>query len=172
MKKILNISIFSFLLLLHLTSVYAAGETPFPADWKSWTHVDTPLTRIGALPGCDADVSSLPSIYQDTVETYCTVRPQGPGAVDVLVKPSIIANYKVRNGKMAEGSSMILHLKELGLLFVTGHKNGEPMYAIYKEDGTDATDANPESFLSTQACKACHSGYQAFCVNGQCGAAK
>ncbi len=67
---------FTFFFLAPLVSVQAAGETPFPTDWKSWTHVDTALTSIGALPGCEADVSALPAIYQKTVEDYCAVRPQ------------------------------------------------------------------------------------------------
>lgn len=148
----------------------AAGETPFPADWKSWTSVTTTLTTIGALPGCDADVSSFPPIYQETVETYCPVRPEGPGAVAVLVKPDALASYKVRDGKLVEGSNMILHLKDLQLLFVTGHKNGAPAYAVFKEDGTDATGA--DGILSANTCRVCHTGYGAFCNNGQCGAAK
>ncbi len=67
---------------------------------------------------------------------------------------------------------MILQLKELGLLFVTGHKTGQAQYAVYKEDGTDVTEANSESILSANFCRACHTGYAAFCVNGQCGAAQ
>ena len=66
---------------------------------------------------------------------------------------------------------MILHLKELGLLFVTGHAGGEAKYAVYKEDGTDLTDPDPDSILGVNTCRNCHSGYEAFCVNGQCGAA-
>ncbi|MCF6280956.1 MAG: hypothetical protein L3J28_01910 [Candidatus Polarisedimenticolaceae bacterium] len=149
---------------------YAAGETPFPADWKSWTSVTTTLTTIGALPGCDADVSSFPPIYQETVETYCAVRPQGPGAVAVLVKPDAMASYTKRDGKLVEGSNMILHLKELQLLFVTGLNNGAPAYAVFKEDGTDATGA--DGILSANTCRVCHTGYGAFCVNGQCGTLK
>ncbi len=79
-------------------------------------HVNTALTGIGALPECDADVSSLPAIYQVTVETYCAVRPQGPGAIDVLVRPSSMSNYKLRNGKRAESTNMILQLKDQGLM--------------------------------------------------------
>ena len=50
-------------------SAFAGANTPFPADWKSWAPMNTTLTGIGALPGCEADVSKLPPIYQKTVET-------------------------------------------------------------------------------------------------------
>lgn len=168
--KLLIKSTFSFYLFFSISSTFAAGEISFPSDWKSWQSVTTPLTQIGALPGCDADVSSLPVIYQVTVESYCAVRPQGPGAVDVLVKPTSMASYKLRDGKLEQGPNMILQLKDLGLLMVTGHDNGEAKYAVFKEDGTDVSESNPESILSPEFCRSCHTGYAAFCVNGQCGA--
>ena len=146
----------------------AAGDAPYPADWRSWVSVSTPLTSIGALPGCDADVSSLPPIYQETVETYCGVRPEGPGAVAVLVEPSKTKNYEAKDGNMADGASIILHLKDMGVLFVTGHKQGEAVYSVFKEDGTDITATDPSSPLSVETCATCHSGYEAFCVKGQC----
>jgi len=170
MKKTVHILSTLVFSLFVMSSAQAAGETPFPADWKSWRSVTTTLTTIGALPGCDADVSSFPPIYQETVETYCAVRPQGPGAVGVLVKPNVMDSYKSRDGKMADGSTMVLHLKDLKLLFVTGYKGGKPVYGVYKEDGSDATAA--DGILSANTCRVCHSGYQAFCSNGQCGALK
>ena len=161
------------LILLFSTSLaHAASETPFPADWKSWQAASTPLTAIGALPGCSADVSSLPPIYQETVETYCSVRPEGPGAVAVLVKASAFDTFKARKGAYPDGSNLILHLKDMGILFVTGHKGGKAVYGVFKEDGTDITDAKPEGILSANTCRVCHSGYEAFCVQGQCASQK
>lgn len=145
----------------------AEGDALFPADWKTWVSVATPLSTIGALPGCDADVSSLPPIYQETVETYCGVRPEGPGAVAVLVEPSILENYKAKDGKMSDGASMILHLKDMQILFVTGYKSGQTVYSAFKEDGTDITSSDPASPLSTQTCTTCHTAYETFCLNGQ-----
>ncbi|KZY28031.1 MULTISPECIES: hypothetical protein [unclassified Oleiphilus] len=163
-----RIALFVTILMLFSSQGFAGGDAPYPADWRSWTSVSTPLTSIGALPGCDADVSSLPPIYQGTVETYCGVRPEGPGAVSVLVEPSKTESYKTKDGKMADGASMILHLKELGILLVTGHKSGDAVYSVFKEDGTDITAADPASPLSVETCSTCHSGYEAFCVKGQC----
>ena len=75
-------------LFIYSSSSFAGGEASYPSDWQSWTSVSSPLAGLGALPGCDADVSTLPPIYQETVEIYCGVQPQGPGAVEILVKPS------------------------------------------------------------------------------------
>ena len=150
----------------------AGSELSYPSDWQSWQSVSTPLAKIGALPGCDADVSSLPPIYQETVEIYCGVREGGPGAVDVLVRSGSTDSYKARNGDLGEGASMILHLKDMKVLFVSGLKNGQPVYGVFAEDGTDAMSADPSSPLSANTCRECHSGYEAFCINGQCGTQK
>ena len=156
---------------LFVSTAFAGSETPFPSDWQTWKSVNTPLTGVGTLPGCDADVSGLPPIYQETVEIYCGVREGGPGAVDVLVKPSAVASYEARNGQFSDGANMILHLKDLQILFVTGHAGGKAKYGVFKEDGSDVTDANGDGALGTNTCRVCHSGYQAFCKSGQCGAA-
>lgn len=167
MKYLVMISL-SWLALV--ASAVAGSATPFPSDWKSWTPMNTTLTGIGALPDCSADVSKLPPIYQKTVETYCSVKPGGPGKVAVLVKPSAGSNYASRSGKFTDGSNMILHLKDMKVLFVTGHKNGADVYGVFTEDGKDITAASGP--LAADTCATCHSGYQAFCKSGQCGTRK
>jgi hypothetical protein len=167
MKRLVMITLGWFALA---TSVFAGSATPFPADWKSWTSMNTTLTGIGALPDCSADVSKLPPIYQKTVETYCSVKPGGPGKVGVLVKPSIGGDYAARSGKFADGSNMILHLKDMKVLFVTGHINGAAVYGAFTEDGKDITAATGP--LAAETCTTCHTGYQAFCKSGQCGTKK
>jgi hypothetical protein len=167
MKRLILITLS---LLALATTAFAGSATPFPADWKSWTSMNTTLTGIGALPDCSADVSKLPPIYQKTVETYCSVKPGGPGKVSVLVKPSVGGDYASRSGKFADGSNMILHLKDMKVLFVTGHKGGKDVYGVFTEDGKDITAAS--GGLAAETCATCHSGYQAFCKGGQCGTKK
>ena len=152
-----------------VTASFGASEASFPAKWKSFESMNTALTSIGALPGCDADVSSLPAIYQETVATYCAVKPGGPGAVAVL--SSNPAEFKTRNGKYSDGTFSILHLKDLKVLFVTEWKGNKPLYGIYTEDGQDAANVLG-SGLNPQDCRACHTAYQAFCLNGQCASSK
>lgn len=168
MKKVIYL-VFAMVLsqFLVYSSVQAGSEVSYPADWKSWTSVSTILTKIGALPGCDADVKSFPLIYQETVSTYCALRKDGPGKVEILVKPSVVDTFKARNGKFQDGSNMILHLKDMKALFISGHKDGNAVYAVYTEDGKDITAASGP--LAASTCRTCHTGYSAFCINGQCG---
>ncbi|SRR3989338_4897232 len=160
----------SISIIFSYISSEAASDASFPSDWQKWTSVSTTLTGIGALPDCNADVSKLPPIYQETVATYCGVRQGGPGKVAVLVNPAVMDAYKSRNGKFKDGSNMILHLKDMKVLFVTAHKGGSVAYGVFTEDGKDIT-AN-DGPLSAGTCKTCHTGYSAFCINGQCGKIK
>jgi len=151
--------------------LFAGSESSFPSDWKSYESVNTPLAMIGALPDCNADVSSLPAIYQETVATYCAVKPGGPGAVEILVNKKAKPSFAKRNGKFVDGAVMILHLKDLKVLFVTTYKGNKPLYSIYTEDGQDAANV-PGSGLNPNDCRTCHTGYGAFCLNGQCASLK
>jgi len=155
------------LIVAMATFVFGASESAFPKDWRSYESVKTPLTTIGALPDCNADVSSLPAIYRETVATYCAVKPGGPGAVAVLVNKIAKDAFTKRDGHYPDGASMILHLKDLKVLFVTTYKGNKPFYSIYTEDGQDASN-KPGSGLNPNDCRACHTGYGAFCLNGQC----
>ena len=154
-----------------VTSIFAKSESIFPADWKSFESVSTPLAVIGALPDCNADVSSLPLIYQETVSTYCAVKPGGPGAVSILVNKIGKDAFTKRNGNYPDGSIFILHLKDLKVLFITSYKGNKPFYSIYTEDGADASNV-AGSGLNPNDCRTCHTGYGAFCLNGQCATAK
>ncbi len=168
MKRVVMITLVVGLFLA--VSAYhglAGSQVPFPEGWEKWTPVKTPLAKIGALPGCDADVSNLPPIYQETVATYCGVKPGGPGKVEVLVNPGALKAYKARNGGFPEGPNMVLHLKDMKVLFVIGHRNGKALYGVFTEDGKDITAA--QGPLSQTTCINCHTGYRAFCVKGQCG---
>lgn len=156
------------ILLLFLAPLAQAAS--LPGDWAKWNSVSTPLTAIGALPDCNADVAKLPPIYQETVKTYCSVRPGGPGKVAILVRPEAMKAFSARDGKFPDGANMILHLKDMKALFVTTYVGGKPTYNVFTEDGKDATA--PSGPLAAATCVTCHTGYQSFCKNGQCGSKK
>jgi hypothetical protein len=162
-----RLAITTLTLSMLCTAASVAAGT-LPDDWRDWTAVQTPLAKIGALPGCGADVSSLPAIYQRTVGLYCGVRPEGPGKVRVLVSDSALPAYHFRNGEFPDGAQTALHLSDLGLLMVTTYEDGTPVYQVFKENGEDITAQ--EGPLSAGVCAECHT--DASCVNGQCGVIK
>lgn len=156
-------------ILLVSSTVAQAGDAPLPADWQSWTPANTPLVKVGAIPDCDADVSSLPPIYQETVATYCPVKPGGPGKVSVRVRPAAFALYQKRQGGFPDGINLLLHLQDMQLIFATEHKGGQASYAVFKENG-EKVSVEAGHVLSPEKCLECHTGYSAYCVEGQCGA--
>jgi len=162
MKFLLKIT---YIVIILVSSVYSKSEVDYPKDWKTFSSVETPLTLIGSLPGCDADVSALSEIYQETIATYCAAKPGGPGEIAVLTNN--IEAYKNRNGIFKDGSVSVFHLVELKVLFVTQWKNNSPYYGIFTEDGQDASNTRG-SGLHPQDCRSCHTGYKSYCFNGQC----
>jgi hypothetical protein len=154
-----------------LCAASLAQAATLPADWAKWPSVKTPLMEAGgALPDCKANVSSLPTIYQETVKVYCGVKPGGPGKVAILVRPDAMKSYAARDGKMPDGANMILHLTDMKAIFLTSYSGGKPSYSVHTEDGKDVTA--PNGPLAAATCNTCHTGYQAFCKAGQCGAKK
>lgn len=156
------------MILFFLVSVTFNFAFEFPKEWKTWKSTDTTLTKIGALPDCDADVDSLPEIYQETVFTYCEVKEGGPGKVGVLVNKTHQEAFSKRSGTYKDGAAFILHLKDLKVLFTTGYKDNAPVYKVFTEDGKDITAKSGP--LAANTCITCHTGYRNFCKNGQCGA--
>lgn len=167
MKKILLL-LSAVIISFSSLSVYA-DEVQFPADWAKWTKQKTKLSALNSLPSCDGEnvaVSQFPQVYQKVVELYCGLKANGPGRVDILVKPEVQKNYDARDGKFPDGANMILRFDAVKLLLVTAHQGGKPVYAVFTEAGEKVVTTGP---LAVETCQNCHTGFQAFCKNGQCG---
>jgi hypothetical protein len=124
---------------------------------------------MGALPDCSADTASLPPIYKETVATYCAIKPGGPGAVTVLIRPEIKSGYETRKGGFPDGINMLMHLKDMKVLLATEYKQGQPIYRVFKESGQEISVTQSGHPLNPDTCKECHTGYSSYCVEGQCG---
>jgi hypothetical protein len=162
-KTLLNIGLSA---VAAATFINAANEGAFPSDWNSFQKIGTTLTKVGgSLPGCDADVSGLPPIYQETISTYCAIKDGGPGKVSTLSK--LPRNFE--KGIHTAEDVNILHLEDLKVLFVTTYVNGDPEYSTWGEDGTDMSELGAPG-LAPNDCRMCHTGYEAYSNHGQVGA--
>ena len=145
-------------------SLYAGSEASFPKEWQSFEKASTLLSKSAKIPNCDADISNLAPIYQEMIYTYCEI---GSGVVEILISPKAKQSFSRRDGKYPDGAELILHLKAIKTLFVTTFKDNKPFYSIYKEDGSDVS-SSAGTGLNPNDCRSCHTGYSAFCLNGQC----
>jgi len=141
------------------------AEEPF----SDWHRINTTLSKIGIVPGCEASVDSLPPIYQEMVLTYCNVKIGGPGKVEILINPLVIDAYKARKGDFPDGDNFSLHFVELNIHFVTYYKNGKPYYKVLNKNGLNITSKDSTSIFSNKTCVSCHTGFTSYCKNGQCG---
>ncbi len=148
--------------------LHAQSESSFPKEWQNYESRETFLTSLKSIPKCDADISDLSPIYQEMVYTYCN---KGSGEISIFVSPNAKKSFTDREGVYPDGAQLILHLKDQKILFVTTYKNNKPFYSIYKEDGSDVSTATGTGF-NPNDCRSCHTGYSAFCLNGQCATQK
>jgi len=161
MKKILMALM--VILPLHLFAMQVAD---YPADWKSYSKVNTKLAQMGFLPDCKASKAGLDEIFAETVNTYCGVAEKGPGRVEVLVNN--ITEFENKNGKYSNNTNFILHLIDMKLLFVTSYADGKIRYGVYTEEGK-MVKGKRKSGLHPRDCRSCHNLYKDDCYYGQCG---
>ncbi|MDQ1339725.1 MAG: hypothetical protein QG567_878 [Campylobacterota bacterium] len=171
---------FLSLALVSLASfALASSQAPFPTDWKKFTPVQTPLMKEGGkIPKCGEEVKNLPEHYKGLMSTYCAVTPDGLGSVQALVSPSAVATYEAFSGKYEGNESMVMHLKDLKILFVMTYESlpkrrygkpkfqSKPLYGVYDEDGKDVAGALG-SGIHPNDCISCHSSSDG--INGQMG---
>lgn len=149
-------------------SLYAQNESSFPKEWRSYEASNRLSTTLKSIPKCDADISNLAPIYQEMIYTYCE---KGNGDVSIFTTPNAREAFISRDGVYPDGAQLVLHLKKMKTLFVTTYKDNKPFYSIYKENGSEISSPTGTGF-NPNDCRSCHTGYSAFCLNGQCATQK
>ncbi len=142
-------------------AVQAASDAEFPQGWSDW-----PVVRSGAISGSDSPIpTNAPAIVQETIKTYNWVGEGKGSAYNVRINPA--QKQAVAAGKgYRDGPTAVLELTDIGVLLVTEHLLGEPLYGAYSVDGKDLSGAHPS--LAPSTCNTCHTGYGEACINGVC----
>lgn len=150
-------------LLLGPAAHAAIPEAAYPPDWRSW-----PVVKEGRIPAQDESLADLPPIVRQTFRTYSWVN-DGRGS------PYAIRMHPDKKGGKDYGSgpTAVFQIKELGVIFVTGHLRGVvSVYGVYTADGKDLSGSHPS--LKTKVCRSCHasrgphSSGKFGCVKGIC----
>ncbi len=143
-------------LLLASANSLAASDAVYPEGWEGW-----PITSKGVIPpNSEAIPAGIPAIVQETIKTYNWIN-EGKGSPYYLR-----FNPAQKTGSYSDQSTAVLELTDIGVILVTEHFLGEPVYGTFSSDGKDITSAHPS--LAPKVCLNCHSGYGEACIAGVC----
>ena len=146
-----------------LLSGSAAAESvaSFPADWRSWV-----LVKETVIPDAETPIpDGIPPLYVETIKTYNWINDGQGTRLHIYVNPAALAAYRT-HGPYADGPTAVGVYEDAGIVFVTEHLMGEPLYGTYDLSGNDISATHPT--FATEVCGRCHQGYSEICIGGTC----
>lgn len=147
--------------LLLASASFAGSEASYPSDWRSWV-----LVKETVIPSADTPIpDGVPPLFVDTIKSYNWVNDGKGTRLDIYVNPRALEAYKT-HGPYADGPTAVGVFADVGIVFVTEHLLGRPVYGSYDVHGKDLSDTNPS--FSSQVCRNCHTGYSEICKGGTC----
>lgn len=145
-----------------LTQVSAQQSiASYPAEWRDW-----PVIKESFLPSAEDKLpEDTPHFLQATLQ-WVLLATEGKGRHSIVyVNPSKVDEYR-NQGPYSDGPTVVGVFRDAGMVFVTEHLFGEPVYGVYDLEGRDIAGQNPGLELST--CVSCHSGNADICRGGTC----
>ncbi len=150
-------------LLSSLISFSACADSVagYPADWPSW-----PLVKESMVPGRDVVLPpDTPLFIQEAVKAYSWINDGKGTRLTVRVHPDKLEEYKT-HGPYSDGPTVVGVYETPGVVFVTEHLAGEPVYGTYDTHGNDISSQHPN--FEPEKCIQCHTAYRDICINGTC----
>ncbi|RKF18819.1 hypothetical protein DBZ36_10530 [Alginatibacterium sediminis] len=145
---------------LSLTA-FAASIASYPADWRDW-----PVVGESMVPGRDVVLpEETPLFIQEAVAAYNWINDGQGTKLTTHVHPDKIEQYKT-HGPYSDGITVVGVYEKPGVVFVTEHLSGKPIYGTYDVNGKDISSTHPT--FEPQYCESCHNTYQDICINGTC----
>lgn len=151
-----------FLLTLLSVSSFAKSIAEFPPDFREWVIVNKSF-NIGTDVKLPDDT---PLFIQKTVAMYSWVNDGKGSEVTVYVHPEKIEQYRT-HGPYSDGPTVVSVTEQPGIVFVTEHLAGFPIYGTYDTQGKDISDHHPS--FNVSVCSSCHEEFEEICINGTCG---
>lgn len=143
------------------SSAVAQSDASYPDDWKSWT-----LVKETVIPDASTPLPpEIPPLFVDTIKTYNWINDGKGTQLDIYVNPVAMDAWKAR-GPFPDGGTAVGVFKDVGIVFVTEHIVGQPIYGCYSVDGKDVSKSHPS--FDTMVCGGCHVGYRDTCKGGIC----
>jgi len=153
---------FKIILIIGLSSMLFANTV---ADYIK--HLDKMvLVKEDMIPGKDVVLpKDTPLFMQQTVSMYNWINNGKGTKLNIYVPKDKVELYK-KHGPYPDGLTAIAIYEDQGIVFVTEHYGGEPLYGTYDRKGNDISKSHPS--FNVQTCYKCHEGYADICVNGTC----
>jgi hypothetical protein len=124
------------------------------------------LVKESMIPGKDVVLpKETPLFVQQTVSMYNWINDGKGTKLNIYVPKEKVELYKT-HGPYPDGLTAIAIYEDQGIVFVTEHFEGEPMYGTFDREGNDISKSHPS--LNVATCYKCHEDYADICVNGTC----
>lgn len=160
MKALSRLVLFKLLFIFSIYS-YADSIASYPAEWRDWTVVG-----ISMVPGKDVVLpEETPLFIQEAVAAYNWINDGKGTKLTTYVHPDKVEQYST-HGPYDDGVTVVGVYETPGVVFVTEHLAGEPIYGTYDTQGNDISSEHPT--FEPEFCSRCHTAYQDICINGTC----
>ncbi len=127
---------------------------------------DMVLVKESMIPGKDVVLPKETSLFiQQTVSMYNWINNGKGTKLNIYVPKDKVELYKT-HGPYPDGLTAIAIYEDQGIVFVTEHFQGEPIYGTFDRKGNDISHTHPS--LNVETCYKCHEGYADICINGTC----
>lgn len=124
------------------------------------------LVKESMIPGKDVILpKGTPLFLQETVSMYNWINNGKGTKLNIYVPKDKVELYKT-HGPFPDGLTAIAIYEDQGIVFVTEHYEGEPIYGTFDREGNDISMTHPS--LNVKTCYKCHEGYSDICINGTC----
>ena len=152
----------SLFIIVGLSSILMANSL---ADYIKNLN-DMVLVKESMIPGKDVVLPKDTSLFvQQTVSMYNWINNGKGTKLNIYIPKDKVELYKT-HGPYPDGLTAIAIYEDQGIVFVTEHFLGEPMYGTFDREGNDIRHTHPS--LNVEACYKCHENYADICINGTC----
>ncbi len=137
------------------------SDASYPENWRTWLKV-----KETYIPSAQTPLpKNIPPHFVETIKMYNWINGGQGTRLDIYVNPKVLDAYK-KHGPYPDGVTAVGVFADVGVVFVTQHLLGEPMYGTFSAKGEDISGEH-ETFAPS-ICSRCHVGYAETCVNGTC----
>ncbi|WP_255555454.1 hypothetical protein [Enterovibrio paralichthyis] len=149
------------LMMATTTRVAAESVASYPEGWEAWPVVKESMN----LPADTVLPPDASLFIQESVAAYSWINDGQGSALTIRVNPEKLEQYKT-HGPYTDGATVVAVSEAQGIIWVTEHFGGLPIYGSYNRQGEDISSMHPS--LEPQFCQRCHDTYKDICVNGTC----